>query len=73
MYELTIDNGDVGHVWKQNVEADRTVGPSRNDFSEITEDEASAHYRLAKAVMHLTEATFEVNAAYEALELIASI
>jgi hypothetical protein len=49
MYELNIDNGDVGHVWKQNVTPEDAGAPA-SGYEGMTEEELALHYRLAKAV-----------------------
>lgn len=67
MYELSIDNGDIGHVWKQNVVAENEHTTS-GGYGAMTEHELSLHYRLAKAVKKLKTATEEVDAAYFALD-----
>jgi hypothetical protein len=57
MYELSIDNGDVGHVWKENVRAEETE-PG-------TEYDAELHYKLGKAINKLKAATAEVDELYK--------
>lgn len=71
MYELSIDNGNVGHVWKQNVEAEHKTARSEAVII-LTEEEASLHYRLAKAVKNLKLATEEVDDAHSALDQLIS-
>ena len=71
MYELSIDDGKVGHVWKQNVEAEYKVKRSESSIM-LTEEESSLHYRLAKAIQNLKEATAEVDAAHSALDHLIS-
>ena len=67
MYELRIDNGEVGHVWKQNVESE--TSPPRSQRSEkMTEQETTLHYRLAKAIQKLKRASAEVEEAHTALD-----
>jgi hypothetical protein len=56
MYELSIDNGDVGHVWKENVRAEETE-PG-------TEYDAELHYKLGKAINKLKAAMAEVDELY---------
>jgi hypothetical protein len=67
MYELSIDTGEVGHVWKQNVVAEEEHTGS-GGYGAMTETELSLHYRLAKAIEKLKAATEEVNAAHSALD-----
>jgi hypothetical protein len=66
MYELNLDNGEVGHVWKQNVEAELT--PTSQDAPDPIGIEASLHYRLAKAIKNLKVAHDEVESAHAALD-----
>jgi len=71
MYELKIDNGEVGHVWKQNVETE--LAPRQPDRGEqLTEEETSLHYRLAKAIQKLKRASEEVENAHAALDIFVS-
>lgn len=67
MYELKIDNGDVGHVWKQNVESE-LAPPQPERCDHLTAEEASLHYRLAKAIQKLKRASEEVENAHVALD-----
>jgi ribosomal protein L24 len=67
MYELSIDTGEVGHVWKQNVVVEEEHTGSEG-YGAMTETELSLHYRLAKAIEQLKAATEEVNAAHSALD-----
>ncbi len=56
MYELTIDSGEVAHVWKVNVEAKQ---------QEIdVEHVAELQYKLGKAISRLKAATAEVDELY---------
>jgi hypothetical protein len=67
MYKLNIDNGDVGHVWKQNVVIEEEHAAA-GGYGAMNENELSLHYRLAKAVERLKAATEEVEAAHSALD-----
>jgi hypothetical protein len=67
MYELSIDNGDIGHVWKQNVVIEEEHAAA-GGYGAMNEDELSLHYRLAKAIEKLKAATEEVEAAHSALD-----
>ena len=67
MYKLSIDTGEVGHVWKQNVVVEEEHTGSEG-YGAMTETELSLHYRLAKAIEQLKAATEEVNRAHSALD-----
>jgi hypothetical protein len=67
MYELSIDTGEVGNVWKQNVVVEEEHTGSEG-YGAMTETELSLHYRLAKAIEQLKAATEEVNRAHSALD-----
>ena len=71
MYELRIDNGEVGHVWKQNVASESAIFHSERTENQ-TEEEASLHYRLAKAIQKLKKASEEMENAHAALDKLVS-
>ena len=64
MYELTIDNGEVGHVWKENVQAEHSETTNAQD--------AELHYKLGKAVKKLKAATAEVEELYALIGIAAT-
>jgi hypothetical protein len=71
MYALSIDNGDVGHVWKQNIVAE-SERPKSTVYGEVPEHELALRYRLAIAVSKLKDAAVEVEEAHAALDAAVS-